>query len=262
MGRVDPHFLAGEPLPDVVLPTDLGQSTQIIDVVGDRHPHHVGFLLRCHERHFMAYDFVRTSVETDARTHPQMGDKVVHQLLVLIDGVPLGFLLVDSNLRRRLACVHFLAVDHEARSVRIRGERLGAWLLALALALLERDIAEAGIGDPPLGLVGEAIGMSEVRLWSRFGLLRLDVPYREPIRGWEGDLDVATSRPASLLWLPPFGTSSEEAEHQAIDIAQSAAAAYYLDHYGFPTTNALVVGAIGSEADANGSVFAHRRYHV
>lgn len=261
MARIDPRRITGEPTTDLVLPSDDGQAIHIIDVVGGRHPDRVGSLVRCHEIHFPSYDFVRTSIAIDAGTHPQLGDKVVHQLLVLLDGAPCGFLLVDSNLRRRLACVHFLAVNREARSVRIHGEPVSAWLLAIALARLDQDVSDAGIGDSARGLVGEATGTSEVRLWSRFGLLKLDVPYREPIRGWRGDLDDTTSRPASLLWLPPYATTAEEAERQSIGIAQVAAAAYYVDHYGLSPDNPIVANAIGCEVRKNGSVFAHRRHH-
>lgn len=258
-GRVDPRHLADRSLADLDLTTDDGVRIRILDVVGGSHPNLIEPLVGLHAKFFPNYDFVRSSIERDAGLPARHGDVTVHQLVVVVDDQPRGFLLVDSNTRRRLACVLFIGVEADIREIRLDEAPVSAWLLALALALLDRDLVESGETRAARGLVGEALGQAEVRLWRRFGLVPLGVDYREPKKGWMEELDQSNSRPAKLLWLPPPSSIGDEQRRLATEIDPVAATTFYVDHYGFPPEHPLVAKAIGDEVRSHGVVQSHRR---
>ncbi|MFZ9629107.1 MAG: hypothetical protein ACO3C1_07115 [Ilumatobacteraceae bacterium] len=246
--RVDPSTLIAYTASPAQVVADSGERVTLDDLVGGAGADRVASLVALHPALFPASGVLRPAIERDAAVAGDRGDLVVHQLLVSVDGRPAGFLLVDCNLQRGVAVVLFMGLSKPARRLTFGGHSFAAWLVALVLAHLSRDLDAHGLPVPGLGLVGEAVTAVEVRLWRGLGFRLLPVEYAEPAEGWNWSTVGLQLRDVSLVWLPPFDLDTTAVDGLEHDVAAAGAAAFLLDHYGLPVDHPLVTAAVGAQA--------------
>lgn len=105
-------------------------------------------------------------------------DVVIHAWLLELDGVPVGFTVFHTSLRRRVILQHFVGMEPEARP-----QLPMRWVRDLADAVLAVGIRDcADHGTELLATIGEN-HPEHARAWERFGYLTLDIDYREPVHG-------------------------------------------------------------------------------
>src|SRR5262245_46340801 len=97
------------------LPAD--DEVSIVDVVDGAGRRAVDELVMLHRAMFPDYGFVADEIVADAAAAPLRDSLIVHQWLAKCDGRPAGFALFDTNLARRVAVVHFLAIERSSRAV-------------------------------------------------------------------------------------------------------------------------------------------------
>ncbi len=228
---------------------DDGTSVEILDLVGGAPTERVAAMLAMHAAAFPEHGFVEQEILTDAARSPERDCLTVHQWLVLCDGEPAAYMLWDSNRARRVALVHFIAVDRPGRKVRMAGHRLSGWLCRTALDQHGVELAEQRPGTGSLGLVGEAPDR-KVRVWKSVGFRAFDFAYAEPEDGRHWRPETLRLRPLVLLWLPPTGVDVEALAPAA---GAAGAAAFLLDHDGLPADHPLVAAAVGLERDRPGA---------
>ena len=84
-------------------------------------PENVEALVELHERWFPDYGYAIDEIRDNASGVNGRDDRIVHQVLALVDGAPAGFILIHSNLIRRVGLIHFIAVEQEFRGVDLDG---------------------------------------------------------------------------------------------------------------------------------------------
>ena len=207
---------------DLQVVGDAGEVLGLHDVVDGRWPHLVEVMADLHCRAFPEHRFAADGIRSDATLPSRRGDLVVHQWLLTVNGAPVGYSLADTNLRRRVAPIHFLAVEPTLRHVTVGGVRLGGWFLHDSLRQYAADA-----GDSGLGCVAETPDY-KLPIFHRHGWQVLDVPYLEPVHGWNWPTDGLETREVALIWLPPDGADVATLEPQ---VRAPAAAAFLLDKY-------------------------------
>jgi hypothetical protein len=222
----------------------------VADIVAGADQWAVDALADVHAEAFPGYAFATAQIEADAAAAPIRNALIVHQWLVLHGETPAGCVLFDTNLARRVAIVHFLAIAGPGRAVRVDGQPLSSWLCRRVMATLRSELNEHVPPTSPLGVFGESAARL-VRRWRGVGFRPVDVLYAEPVAGpgWRDvDGDNPAMSPLTLLWLPVPGTAPDDA-------APAGAAAFLIDHYRLPLDHPTVVAATGAERTRPG---AHR----
>lgn len=201
---------------------DDGSRLVAYDVVDGRHPHLAEVMASLHRRAFPDHLFAADEIIADAARPSRRDQVVVHQWLLTRNDEPVGYSLADSNLRRRVAPIHFLAIEPAVRSVVVGGVGIGGWFLHDALRQYQVDA-----GEPGLGCVAETPEY-KLPIFHRYGWRVFDVPYREPVHGWRWQTEGLDTRDVALIWLPP-----DDGPHLGIeaDAARAAAAAFLIDKY-------------------------------
>ncbi len=228
---------------------DDGTRVEILDLVGGAPSERIAAMLAIHAAAFPEHGFVEQEILTDAARSPERDRLTVHQWLVLCDGEPAAYMLWDSNHARRVALVHFIAVDRPGRKIRMAGHRLSEWLCRTALHQHAVELAGQRPDTASLGLVGEA-PQWKARVWTSVGFRAFDFAYAEPEDGRHWRPETLRLRPLVLLWLPPPGV---DADTLGADAGPAGAAAFLLDHYRLPADHPLVAGAVGPERDRPGA---------
>jgi len=232
---------------EILLVTDVTSGAVASDVEA---------LIALHLETFPDHGFIAEEIRRDAALERTRDGVVVHQWLVRVDDCEIAYMLVDCNLVRRVALVHFVAVNAGGRALRIAGERISSWLVHEAERQLQRDLLAADRTEAGFGVIGEALER-KVRLWSAMGFRSLPVEYAEPIHGrhWRRLAGLGADSPdrpgpdevrsLALLWLPaPHVVDVQRSEAELIPCALSA---FLVDHYGFDPGHRLVRPA-GDEA--------------
>ena len=135
-------------------------------------------MVQLHCSAFPQYLYVADSIERDAGVDPNRGDLIVHQYLLVIEGVPVGFIRGSSNLLRRTAVIEFLAVEPTTRKVRIEGLRVSDWLMRNCQRQYRVDT-----GQECLGCTGE-VAHNLLKPFLEYGWHVLPCDYTEPVHGW------------------------------------------------------------------------------
>jgi len=239
---------------------DDGRRLQLFDVVGGDNGALLDALLAMHGEAFAAQTYAHERVLVDAAAPARRDGLVVHQWVLVVEGVPAGFSLSDSNLVRGLAPVNYLAVSEPYRAITVGGRRLAGWLLARSLEQYAEDATRAsadlrpGDGTGPaslLGALGE-IAPGQAAPFLHWGWRDLAIEYREPVHGWNWRQRGGDTMPMHLLWLPPATMAPQRVEAIAPSLAPHAAAAYLIDMYeldpGLPWVAALVGDAAAAPA--------------
>ena len=247
--RLDPARLAPYAVRHARLTTDAGDPFEIDDLTEGADPGDVAHLVALYDELFPEYPYLRPALFDGAERPGDRGDLVVHQLLLRIADEPVGLMLLDCNLHRRVGIVLFVGLTGVARRAKVAGHSLSAWLVALVLAHLDADLRAHGHPTPGLGLIGEANIPAEVRLWRGIGLRQFDIGYAEPRSGWNWSDEGLHLRDIFLLWLPPFGLTDDEIDRAEPAAREAGAAAFLLDHYGLPGDHPLVAAAVGAEGE-------------
>lgn len=228
--------------------TDDGQRITILDVVGGMWSNVVGDLVSLHQQSFEHHTYAADRIVADAKAPSHRVGLITHQWLVLLDGVPAAYTLFDTNLRRRISPMHYLAVRPDHRLVTVEGIRLSRWIVHNAAACSTREGGEA-----MLGVCGET-PFNTLGIFLNMGWTRLDVDYLEPVHGWRWpELGLAT-RSVALIWLPkgpqpPTCASTEELN----DVAEAASASFLIDTYSLPGSEPFVAALTGRQRFLDGA---------
>jgi len=209
--------------PDIEVLGDRGEALGLHDVVGGRWSQYVDVLTDMHCRAFPEHEFAAEAIRVDAAEVSRRDHVVAHQWLLTLDGEPAGYSLADSNLRRRVAPIHFLAVEPALRHVTVGGVRVGGWFLHDSLRQYATDAGDAG-----LGCVAETPD-HKLPIFGGHGWRVLGARYLEPVHGWNWRTDGLQTRNVRLIWLPPDGSDIAALEPV---VAAAASAAFLLDKYG------------------------------
>jgi hypothetical protein len=196
-----------------------------------------------HLRWFGDYAYAVPELLENGELPADRDDRVVHQILALVDDAPAGYAIVHTNTLRRVGITHFLAVDEPFRSVTVDGRRLARALIEHAASRVVEDAGRLGL-DPFLGLAAEAEA-EMVPVWERWGFEVLPVEYHEPHFGvrWP-EHGAPTFFDRTLVGRPAPG-----ADLDPVACGRAAAAAYLLDHYRLPADHPEVAW-LTSDRDA------------
>src|SRR5262245_47914276 len=222
-------------------------EVSIVDVVDGADRRAADELVVLHRAMFPDYGFVADEIVADGNAAPLRDSLIVHQWLARCDGRPAGFALFDTNLARRVAVIHFLAIERSSRAVRLDGRRLASWLCRRVQARVTIELREHAPRRAALGVFGESPEYL-VRRWHGAGFRRTHVHYAEPVAGrhWrDGDGSDPAMRPLALLWMPPLGGA--DPDRLAHTAAAAGAAAFLIDHYALPLDHPTVVATTGRE---------------
>jgi hypothetical protein len=229
---------------------DSGERIEVLDVVADatRDPsgapagapaEQVAAVQAIHAHFFSDYAHVLADIETDAALPSRRRGVVVHQWLILVDDVPAGIVLSESNLVRGCAPVLFFAIHSRYRNLEVNRNRLAKLDIWLSVPQALRDG-----GADMLGVCGEREPDYPPRL------VRLDVDYAEPIGGRHWSPTSGDLRPMSLQWLPPESMRPVvDVPGAGHDITCRIAAALLIDHYRMPRDHPHVRRLCGPQAD-------------
>lgn len=221
------------------LTADRGERVEVFDLVGGDHPELLAAMVQLHCSAFPQYLYVADSIEADAAADPSRGDLIVHQYLLAIEGVPVGFIRGSSNLLRRTAVIEFLAVEPSTRSVRIEGLRVADWLMRNCQRQYRVDT-----GAECLGCTGE-VAHNLLKPFLEYGWQVLPCDYTEPVHGWHWAERGLEQRSVALIWLP----NPQLAEPVTPDdMVRPIAAGYLLDIYDLPGDVPWVASLVGEAA--------------
>ncbi|MEN9504672.1 MAG: hypothetical protein RI958_598 [Actinomycetota bacterium] len=222
---------------------DSGEVVELVDVVDGAWGQHLAPLQEMLAEFFPDEPYAIDLARRDAVRPAERTGMVVHQFVVLVDGVPAGISVYHSNLVRGVSAPHFGAVRPEYRRVIVDGHRLGGWLSYEQLRRLGIDA-----GALRLGAVGEATADNALA-WARLGWRILPVDtYAMPVHGWEWPTQGLEMRPMKLVWLPPIGATADEIVDMEPRALAAGAAAFLLDTYGLPTDHEMVRALVGEQA--------------
>lgn len=220
------------------VPSDSGHAVSVVDVVGGRAPQRVRSLQSQLLSEFPEHAFAAHRIADDARRCSIRDGLVVHQWIVCIDDEPVGLMLHDTNLVRRVSPVHFLVIAAAARPVTIGGRRLAQWLAQLAL---EQAVIDGG--PDMLGLVGETPA-DRLHPFVAAGWRVLPAHYVEPVHGWTWRAEGLEVRSTELIWLPGMWADPSMTSAR---IVSAASAAFLLDTYDIDRHHPAVTSLVSDD---------------
>ena len=197
-------------------------------------PEHVDALVELHQRWFPDYGYAIDEIRDNASGVNGRDDRIVHQVLAFVDEVPAGFILIHSNLLRRVGLIHFIAVEQEFRSLDHGGQRLSAALVSHGVSLVAADLARAGDG-PTHGVTAET-EESMIPVWERLGFAVLPFPYAEPHFG----VQWAAHGEPTFFDRTLVGTPIDSGPYDLEAAGRASASAFLLDHYLLPSDHPAV----------------------
>jgi hypothetical protein len=197
-------------------------------------PEHVDALVMLHQRWFPDYGYAIDEIRDNASGVNGRDDRIVHQVLVFVDDVPAGFILIHSNLLRRVGLIHFIAVEQEFRSLSHDGQRLSAALVSHGVSLVAADLARAG-DSPTNGVVAET-EEAMIPVWERLGFAVLPFPYAEPHFG----VQWAAHGEPTFFDRTLVGTPIDSGPYDFEAAGKAGASAFLLDHYLLPSDHPAV----------------------
>ena len=197
-------------------------------------PESVDALVELHQRWFPDYGYAIEEIRYNATAASSRSDRIVHQVLALVDGVPAGFILIHSNLLRRVGLIHFIAVEQKFRSLEHGGQRLSAALVSHGVALVAADLALDRNG-PTHGVIAET-EQEMIPVWERFGFEVLPFPYAEPHFG----VQWAAHGEPTFFDRTLVGTPIDPGPYDLEAAGRASAAAFLLDHYLLPSDHPAV----------------------
>ena len=203
-------------------------AVEFVEPRTNEQPHLVEAVVELHLKWFGEYDYAIPELRDNGELPPQREDRVVHQILVLVDGEPAGYAIVHTNITRQIGVTHFLAINEDARHLRVNNLPLARALMDHATSLVYDDAKRLNLTDFH-GMAAEAEA-ELVHVWLRWGYTVLPVNYHEPYYGvrWPEHGEptffdrtlVGHAAPGHLL--------------DAAASGRAAAAAFLLDHYRLP----------------------------
>jgi len=234
--------------PTLTTTTDDGAVTELHDVTAGRNLALLEPMCALHCSSFPEHRFAAEGIRRDALLPSKRNGIIVHQWALLLNGNLIAYSLADTNLVRRTAPIHFLAVDPTERLRSMHGKRLGTWFLHDSLRQYAHDA-----GEPGLGACAETPDY-KLPIFLPHGWRVLPVTYLEPIHGdtWrEHGLD---TREVALIWLPPDGLDATDIEHIEPTVIEPCAASFLIDMYRVDPATPWVAMLCGKEAERSGPV--------
>ena len=188
---------------------------------------------------FPKYAFFVPEID-EAFTEPErIGERIVHQVIAYVEGVPAGMAIVHTNLQRGVNLIHFIAVLEEFRGP-VPGE---SSLVRRIIGFAGQQAAQASLRhgvDTHHGFVCESYAES-VEIWERLGYTTLCSDYAEPNYG----RDWALHGDPELLSRILMGQLSAASASSTADLRQAGIEAFLLDHYHLPRNNKKVTELLG-----------------
>lgn len=215
---------------------DNGERIELRDVVDGHFTECIPAMQIVHEEAFPEHPFARDAMLDDAVAPSHREGIVLHQWYLTVDDEPAGIVMFDSNLVRRVAPLHFIAVRPHLRDVRLDGTRMGTWVMSVMLDAAVRDGAD-------LGCVAETPRIT-LKIFLRADWTEIGEGYLEPVHGWDWPDKGLETRPLALAWMmPPL----LDPQVGITEISHRAAAAYLLDTYRLPIDLDWVVAQTGEQ---------------
>ena len=209
-------------------------DVMFVEPTADVGPENVDALVELHQRWFPDYGYAIDEIRDNATGANSRNDRIVHQVLALVDGAPAGFILIHSNLIRRVGLIHFIAVEQKFRGVDLDGQRLSAALVSHGVALVAADLALAG-SDPSHGVIAETEHVM-IPFWERLGFEVLPFPYAEPHFG----VQWAAHGEPTFFDRTLVGIPIDPGPYDLEAAGRAGAAAFLLDHYELPPDDPAV----------------------
>jgi GNAT superfamily N-acetyltransferase len=208
-------------------------TLEFVDVTQGRSPECAEQLLALQEEWFGEYAWARDEITANTTASAVQGDRVVHQFLATIDGVPAGFIVCHTNLARRVGLGHFMAV-----APAFRGQGLAMQFEQRAMQAAAEDGHEHGVAM--LAYVGE-MEPAMVPVFERLGFVLLPIEYAEPFHG-----------PKWAEFGEPQFFDRQLMAHRLPDgpeldlslVAPAGAAAFLIDHYLLPPDHPVVTRCV------------------
>ncbi len=214
------------------------------DVVSER----LEQLIAVHLSFFPEYDYVEQEWRTGISAGWPDPEVVVHLWLALVDGEPVGEVILHTNLRRGVVMIHFVAMTVEARYRLPR-----AWLVALSDAFVTTGETDARRAGRPLrGVMGE-IPLAHLRKWEASGFQAVAAVYAEPVHGGHW-VDYG---PPQLHELVPIVRVVDAGRDESFaEVADAAFRGFLIDYYELPLDHPKVVRMLGEAAADHQSAVA------
>jgi GNAT superfamily N-acetyltransferase len=208
-------------------------TLDFVDVTEGRSPESAKQLLQLQEQWFGDYAWARDELTANTTAPAHQGDRVVHQFLATINGVPAGFIVCHTNLARRVGLGHFMAVDPA-----FRGQGLAMQCERRAMQAAADDGRQYDV--QMLAYVGE-MEPAMVPVFERLGFVLLPIDYAEPFHGprWAEHGEPTFFDRRLMAHRLPDGP---ELDLKAVALA--GAAAFLIDHYQLPPDHPVVTRCV------------------
>jgi hypothetical protein len=209
-----------------------------LDVVADGtdewNSSHLAALTALLQQCFPGHPHVVEELRENASSTSTRTNRIVHQILAMRHGEPLGFIVVHANIARQIGVIHFLGIDKSARGTRVEGESLARHLIRAGTVAVFADGERC---DRPLihGVIAES-EPEWLPVWEHWGFTPLPIDYAEPYHGMHwADHGEADFFEMTLMWQanPAFDVSIDD----AID---ASVMAFSVDHYLLPINHSRV----------------------
>jgi len=201
----------------------------------------LGQLEVLHRHYFSDYSLVIRDWRDQLDTGAPPPDRVVHAWLVLRDGQPVGEIVIDINLPRRIAMIHFVAVHSDARSDLPR-----SWLgdVLEACVAVCRESAKSR-GFPLVAVIAECEDPL-VHRWQSIGYTAVDIGYFEPRHGryWQEFGDPQFHDLNACIVRTPESLDLDWAE-----IVTTAVTAFLVDHHQLSARDPRVLACLDRAAN-------------
>jgi hypothetical protein len=204
-------------------------SLEILEQLGEVHRHY-----------FNDYSLVIRDWREQLDSGAPPPDRVVHAWLVMRGGKPVGEIVIDVNLPRGIAMIHFVAVHAGARSDLPR-----SWLADVLEACVDACRQSATSRGFTLVAVMAECEDPLVRRWQEIGYTAVDVDYFEPRHGryWQEygepqfhDLNACIAR------MP------ESVDIEWAEIVTTAVTAFLVDHHQVPASDPRLLACLDRAA--------------
>jgi len=188
---------------------------------------------------FPEYAFFVPEIDEAFREPERSGERIVHQVIAYVEGVPAGIVVMHTNLQRRVNLIHFIAVLEKFRGPIPGDSSLARRIIEFAGLQAAQASLRRGV-DTNHGFVCESYAES-VEIWERLGYTTLCSDYAEPNYG----RDWALHGEPELLSRILMGQLLPASDSSNADLRQAGIEAFLLDHYHLPRNNLKVTELLG-----------------
>lgn len=208
-----------------VMASDLTFLDVVADSADEWSPSHLDALTALLQQCFPGHPHVIEELRGNASSRSTRTDRIVHQILAMRHGEPLGFIVAHANIARQIGVIHFLGIDESARGTRVDGQSLAGHLLNAGTVAVFADGERCG-----RPLVHGVVAESEpewLPVWEHWGFSPLPVDYAEPFHG----MHWADHGEARFFGMTLMRQANPAYDVSINDAIRAAVMAFSVDHY-------------------------------